>query len=144
MRYFYSAYEAQAISEAHASQKIGWKFYLGATIYVAVVMAILFTLIPSTAQAGVTPSEANSESVVCDVRICNKLSRFSLNLWSHMKDSMGETCFDTQVAKKDAVVGKVLDSSTRFYQGSFNPTKKSVTKVKYVHGCIDMKTGAKL
>lgn len=31
-----------------------------------------------------------------------------------------------------AVEGNVLSSETRWYQGSFNPTKKSVTKVKSV------------
>lgn len=106
MRYFYSAYEAQAIIEAHASQKIGWKFYLGATIYVSLVMTILFTLAPSTAKTESRPAEANSQLVVSDAPINNQLSRF--------------------------------------YQWAFNPTKKSVTKVKSVIGTTNIKTGASL
>lgn len=71
----------------------------------------------------------------CEVKVCNKLSRISLNPWSHIKDKMGETCSVTLIAKEDAKEGKVLESNTRFYQGSFNPTKKSVTKVKEVKQC---------
>jgi hypothetical protein len=78
---------------------------------------------------------ANPPPGYCDVIVCNKLERFSLSPWSHVKDKIGEQCFTTVLEKKDAVKGKVLDSSTRFYQGSFNPTKKSVTRVKAVVRC---------
>lgn len=72
----------------------------------------------------------------CTVQICNKLERFSFSPWSHIKDRMGETCWDSIVPKKDAIVGKKLDSSSRWYQGSsINPTKRSVTKIKRVYSC---------
>ncbi len=71
----------------------------------------------------------------CDVTVCNKLERVTLSPWSMLKDSMGETCMPALLAKSDAVTGKVLDSSSRWYQGSFNPTKKSVTRVKSVGAC---------
>lgn len=73
---------------------------------------------------------------MCNVRVCNKIERFSLDPWSHMKDSMGETCFDTLLPKSQSQVGKVLDSDSRWYQGSsINPTKKSVTRIKRVGEC---------
>ena len=72
----------------------------------------------------------------CDVTVCNKLERFTLNPWSMVKDSIGEQCTPALLEKKDAVVGNVLDSGTRWYQGSsINPTKKSVTRVKEVRQC---------
>lgn len=86
---------------------------------------------------------SGESSVLCEVEVCNKLSRFSLNPWSHLKDKIGETCFPVTMRKKDAVVGSVLDSQTRFYQGSFNPTKKSVTRVKRVISCQDYQSGEK-
>lgn len=71
----------------------------------------------------------------CDVTVCNKLERFTLSPWSMIKDKMGEQCLPALIGKEDAVVGKILDSNSRWYQGSFNPTKKSVTRVKEVHEC---------
>lgn len=71
----------------------------------------------------------------CDVKVCNKLERFTLSPFSAIKDKIGEQCFNTVVSKDEAVVGKILDSSTRWYHGSFNPTKKSVTRVKQVLAC---------
>jgi hypothetical protein len=73
---------------------------------------------------------------MCRTRVCNRIERFSLDLWSHIKDRAGETCFEIHIPKSEAVVGKVLDSDSRWYQGShFNPTKKSVTKIKAVYEC---------
>lgn len=77
---------------------------------------------------------ANAE-VNCAVKVCNRIERLSLKLWSHFKDNAGETCFEVIVPKGKAVVGTVLSSGSRWYQGSFNPTKKSVTKVREVYGC---------
>lgn len=68
----------------------------------------------------------------CDVEVCNKLERFSLDPWSMLKDNLGEQCLPALLGKEDAVVGKILSSESRWYQGSFNPTKKSVTRVKSV------------
>ncbi|AUE22710.1 hypothetical protein Ah1_00190 [Aeromonas phage Ah1] len=78
---------------------------------------------------------AQSEEM-CKVKVCNKLERFSLSIWSHMKDKMGQTCFDVILPKSEAVVDKVLDSESRWYQGSsINVTKRSVTRVKEVYSC---------
>lgn len=78
---------------------------------------------------------ARSEEL-CDVRICNKLERFTLDPWKMMKDSMGEQCFNIKLPKSQAQTGKVLSEESRWYQGStWNPTKKSVTRVKEVYGC---------
>lgn len=73
---------------------------------------------------------------MCRVQVCNKLERFSLSIWNHVKDSMGETCFDVVIPKSEAQQGKVLSSESRWYQGSsINPTKKSVTRVSQVYEC---------
>lgn len=71
----------------------------------------------------------------CDVVVCNKLERFSLSPWSHFKDAMGEQCMPAVLGADDAREGKVLDSSSRWYQGTFNPTKRSTTRVKQVIRC---------
>jgi len=82
------------------------------------------------------PFRVVSAEPTCRVQVCNKIERFSLSIWSHMKDSMGETCFEASLPKSEAVAGKVLDSQSRWYQGrSINPTKKSVTRVKKVISC---------
>lgn len=72
---------------------------------------------------------------MCQVKICNKLERFTIDPFSMIKDKLGETCFDTFVPKSQAYVGNRLSSESRWYQGSFNPTKKSVTKIKQVYSC---------
>jgi len=72
---------------------------------------------------------------MCDVQVCNKIERMSLDIFSHIKDSIGEQCFHITMPKEDAVVGKTLSSDSRWYQGEFNPTKKSVTKIKSVGEC---------
>jgi hypothetical protein len=71
----------------------------------------------------------------CNVQLCNKLSRWSLDPFKHIQDKMGEQCFGAVLPKNEAVVGNVLASDSRWYQGSFNPTKKSVTTVKQVYNC---------
>ena len=71
----------------------------------------------------------------CDVVICNKIERISFNPWSHIKDKFGEQCFPQILSAEYAERGRVLDAGTRFYQGSFNPTKRSVTRVKKVLQC---------
>jgi hypothetical protein len=75
----------------------------------------------------------------CDVTVCNKLERFSLSPTKWIKDKMGETCTPALLAKEDAVEGKKLDSTSKWYQGSFNPTKASVTRVKEVKTCTPAK-----
>lgn len=80
-------------------------------------------------------SVSKADTVMCDVMICNKIERFSLSIWSHIKDHMGENCFAMQIPKDQAVEGKIIDSNSKRFQGSFNPTKKSVTRVKKVFSC---------
>ena len=71
---------------------------------------------------------------MCEVKICNKIERFSLNPWSHLKDKFGESCFTTSIPKSQAIVGSTLSEESRWYQGSsINPTKRSVTKIKEVY-----------
>lgn len=74
--------------------------------------------------------------VMCEVRICNRIERLSLNLWSHFKDSLGETCFNVIMPQSEAVVGKELSSESRWYQGKFNPTKRSVTTINEIYQCL--------
>lgn len=78
---------------------------------------------------------------ICQVNVCNKIERVSLNLWSHIKDSAGEACFQAVLPKSEAVEGKILSSESRWYQGSnINITKKSVTRVKQVFSCQETST----
>ena len=85
--------------------------------------------------ATLTTTAAASEQT-CEVKVCNKLERFSLDIWSHVKDHMGEVCFDVVLPKKESYVGNVLSSDSKWYQGSsINITKQSVTKVKQVYSC---------
>lgn len=72
---------------------------------------------------------------MCNVTICNKIERFSLNPLAHMGDSMGESCYDSYIPKGGAQAGKVISSDSRWYQDGINPTKKSVTKIKKVNFC---------
>ena len=72
---------------------------------------------------------------MCEVKVCNKLERFTLSPKSMIKDHMGKSCYETKMPKSEAVVGKKLASNSRWYQGSFNPTKKSVTRIKSVGKC---------
>lgn len=72
----------------------------------------------------------------CAVTVCNKIERFSLDPFSHLKDKFGEACFETVIESQYAVEGEIVNSESRWYQGkSINPTKKSVTRVKEVKSC---------
>ena len=107
-----------------------YTFGMKTMIFVLVMVGVV--LLPWGASAEVT------QPTTCRVKICNKLERFTLDLWSHIKDKAGETCFEAVIPKEDAVVGKVLDQQSRWYQGSsINPTKKSVTRVKQVIACAN-------
>ena len=84
---------------------------------------------------------AHATERLCNVEVCNKLERFTLSPWSMLKDQMGEQCMPSILSEKDAVVGKVLSSGSRWYQGnSFNPTKKSVSRVKKVNKCWEIQS----
>lgn len=74
---------------------------------------------------------------VCEVRVCNKIERVSLNIWSHVKDDLGKTCFNVVLPADQAKEGHILSAESRWYQGSFNPTKESVTKVVEVLSCSE-------
>lgn len=77
----------------------------------------------------------------CDVLICNKLERFTLSIWELAMDKLGEECYQSIVHIDDAIQDKIIDSSTRWYQGnSINITKRSVTRIKEVLECTDNKT----
>lgn len=79
--------------------------------------------------------ELNNQKL-CKVTVCNKIERFSLDIFSHIKDAMGETCSVAILPESEAKVGHILSSDSRWYQGSsINPTKKSVTRVSEVHYC---------
>ncbi len=83
--------------------------------------------------------QAQATEKLCEVQICNKIERFSLDPWSHIKDSLGEQCFVTKLPEKEAVEGKELSSESRWYQGkTMNPTKQSVTRVKKVYSCYEI------
>lgn len=84
----------------------------------------------------IADAKAAQPQEVCTIRVCNKLSRISFSVVKLIKDEIGETCFDVVTTKENAVPGKVLDSQSRWWQGrSFNPTKRSVTRVTKVYGC---------
>lgn len=72
---------------------------------------------------------------LCKVLVCNKLERITFSISNMIMDEMGETCMETYVPKDKAVAGEVLSSDSRWYQGSFNPTKKSVTRISEVISC---------
>lgn len=95
-------------------------------------IALLMSL---SVQAEEVKSQA-AAPVMCEVLICNKIERFSLSLWSHIKDDLGEACFTVILPQSEAVEGKVLDEESRWYQGKFNPTKKSVTRIKKINMCL--------
>lgn len=87
---------------------------------------------------GCQPSYASDKEEMCKVTVCNKLERFSLSLTSHIKDALGETCFEAVIPKEQAALGNILREESRWYQGSFNPTKSSVTRVSEVHKCFEV------
>ena len=71
----------------------------------------------------------------CEVQICNKLKRFTLSIRKYLNDKFGEVCFDSMIPKENAIEGKELSSESKWYQGSINPTKRSVTYIKKVYRC---------
>lgn len=89
-------------------------------------LIIILTLL--LAGGCVDPAKAETINLtyepLCEVRVCNKPSRFSLDLFSHIQDVMGKTCFNMLAPKSEAVVGKVLDES-----------KRSVTRIESVGKC---------
>lgn len=86
------------------------------------------------------PTLSFGSTTLCEVKVCNKLERFTLNITKKLMDSMGEQCFTLTLPKEEAQVGKVLSSDSRWYQGSsFNPTKKSVTRIKRLLKCDEDK-----
>ena len=97
---------------------------------------IIFALM--TLSFGAVANEQGDFTVepMCKVQVCNKIERISLDLFAHVRDSMGETCMDTVIPKSQAEVGNVLSDESRWWQGSsINPTKKSVTRVSQVYVC---------
>lgn len=91
---------------------------------------LIATLLLITSTAYATPPAG-----YCEVKLCNKLERFTISPMKMFKDSMGEQCFPGVIDKSQAVKGSVVSSSSRWYQGSFNPTKNSVTRIKDVLSC---------
>ena len=96
---------------------------------------ILTSVVLGALLSGGTAAFAAPPPGYCEVTVCNKLKRFSLSPWAHIKDSIGETCMPAVLGEADAVRGKVLSSESRWYQGSFNPTKSSVAEVSSVGTC---------
>lgn len=94
-----------------------------------ILAVCILTTVQTQAAVEVEPTK------MCRVEICNKLERVTLSISKWVSDSMGETCFEVTMPQSEAIPGKVLDSQSRWYQGSFNPTKKSVTRVSRVLEC---------
>lgn len=93
-----------------------------------VVTALALTVAPAFAD--------DLNQPMCKVEVCNKIERLSLDIFAHIKDSMGETCSTVIIPKSEAQEGKVLSSDSRWYQGSsINPTKKSVTRINRILQC---------
>lgn len=70
---------------------------------------------------------------MCNVKVCNKVQRITLNPLKLVGDKINETCYDITIPKNQAKIGTVLASESRFYEG--NPTKKFVTKIKKINYC---------
>lgn len=100
---------------------------------VLLASAMMFSVLAFSAHA--EDDDFTSEPL-CKVQICNKIERFSLDIFAHMRDSMGEVCSDIVIPKSQAIVGNKLSDESRWYQGSsINPTKRSVTRVTEVYKC---------
>lgn len=103
--------------------------------FAIVGMAIGLALASVSVQAESLRDEFANQKL-CKVQVCNKIERFSLDIWSHVKDSMGEVCFTTVMPESEVELGKVISSESRWYQGSsINPTKESVTRIKQILQC---------
>jgi hypothetical protein len=84
----------------------------------------------------ITSANAAPPSGYCEVTICNKISRFSLDPWAHIRDALGEVCMPATIEKKYAKEGERLHAESKIWQGeSINITRESVTKVKKVNSC---------
>jgi hypothetical protein len=97
-----------------------------ANVWVARLAVVLVSLCAEAAWAA-------PPAGYCDATVCNRQKRFSLSPWSHMKDRMGEVCMPALLNEAEAVEGKTLDSTSKWWKD--NPTKRSVTYVKAVHRC---------
>lgn len=96
------------------------KLFLGMCVFIAV---------QAHAEVDTQPTKK------CLVEVCNKLEHMTLSINGWIS-KMDETCFDITIPKSKAVPGSVLSSESRWYQGSFNPTKKSTdTSVNRVLEC---------
>lgn len=97
---------------------------------------ILIAMVAAFISSAVVAGDDFSVEPVCKVQACNRIERFSLNPFSHLRDSMGEACLDAVIPRSQAVVGNVLNEESRWWQGSsINPTKKSVTRVTKIYKC---------
>lgn len=98
------------------------------------ILLVVLTGLSFSSSASLRDEVGNQE--LCKVKVCNRIERFSLDIWSHIKDNMGETCMNIVLPKDQAIVDSELSSESRWWQGSsINPTKKSVTRVKEVLYC---------
>lgn len=85
---------------------------------------------------GSVQAQEKQPEPLCEVQICNKIERLSLDVFTLINDRAGKVCFDTMLPKSEAVQGAVLKSESRWWQGStINPTKKSVTRITEVYSC---------
>lgn len=99
-----------------------------------ILMSMLATVIFTT--SAMADDDDFDLEPMCKVVVCNKIERFSLDIWSHVKDAMGETCMEVVIPKRQAIEGEKLTDESRWYQGSsFNPTKRSITRVNKVLKC---------
>lgn len=103
------------------------------------LLAVTLVLLSVACSPAPVFAESIKTEAFCQVEVCNKLSRISLDPFKHMQDKIGESCSLVWIPKEEAFVGNVLSSESRWYQGSFNPTKKSVTKVTEVIQCKELK-----
>lgn len=69
---------------------------------------------------------------MCDVEVCNRTKRWSLNVFALASDKLNENCYHINLQKADAVEKKELSSS---HDISINLTKRSVTYIKHVGQC---------
>lgn len=98
-------------------------------------MKMLLISVGALAFVGSAQADEFDLEPMCKVEVCNKLERFTLDPFAYLRDQMGETCMDIIIPKSKAVAGSILSAESRWYQGSFNPTKQSVTRVKRVIKC---------
>lgn len=101
-----------------------------------ILVASMMALAVLATSAHAEEADDFTSEPLCKVQVCNKIERFSLDIFAHMRDSMGEVCTDIVIPKSQAVIGNKLSDESRWYQGSsINPTKRSVTRVTEVYKC---------